>query len=70
VYTRFATYQFPTGRYVHNIGGVELKHDGYHYWLLYVLPFAPDPENPPPTTFIGTKGQEPDNDNVLRRKYS
>ncbi|CAG0919041.1 unnamed protein product [Notodromas monacha] len=52
----FAAYDFPWGRYIHNIGGIELQHEGYHYWLMYTLPFPPDPKNPPPTSFIGADG--------------
>jgi hypothetical protein len=52
----FSSTLWPNGHYIHTIAGTKEQPIGYHYWLLYRLPADPDPNNPPPTTYIAPGG--------------
>ncbi|XP_065565453.1 uncharacterized protein CG3556-like [Artemia franciscana] len=52
----FSATIWPNGHYVHTIGGRREQPIGFHFWLLYRLPFRPDPKNPPPTDYVAPSG--------------
>lgn len=43
----FSASIWPNGHYIHTIGGRRDQYIGFHFWLLFRMPFMPDPANPP-----------------------
>ena len=54
---RFAATVWPNGHYVHTLSGRREQPEAYHYWLLYKIPKDPNPESPPPTTYVTPAGK-------------
>jgi len=52
----FSATVWPNGHYIHTIGGFHEQKVGYHFWLLYRLPAAPDPANKPVNTALSATG--------------
>lgn len=52
----FSATIWPNGHYVHTIAGHKDQSIGFHFWLLFRMPFMPDPFNPPPTTYVAPAG--------------
>lgn len=53
----FSASIWPNGHYVHTVGGHRDQYIGFHFWLLFRIPFMPDPANPPPLIYVAPSGQ-------------
>ncbi|XP_012552500.1 uncharacterized protein CG3556 [Bombyx mori] len=53
---KFEASEWPNGHYVHTLAGHKEEPMGYHYWLLYRLPDAPDPTSPPGNQLVAPVG--------------